>query len=90
MNVLIGEKLRNWIGQQETPRILGIPRTTVQGVWRRHKKRGQVDDMPKTGRIICTTDRDRRNLCLQSRRHRFLTAEKCSTVHLAYQMAWWK
>jgi len=63
MKVLIVEKLRNRMGQRETPRI---PMTTVQGVWRRYKEKGQVNDMPKTGRPMCTTDRDRRNFCLQS------------------------
>ena len=75
MKVLI-EKLRNGMEKQETSRILGIPRITVQGVWRRYKERGQVDDMPKIGRPMCTADRDRRNLCLQSRRHPFLTARE--------------
>ena len=52
---------------------MGIPRTTVQGVWRRYKERGRIDDMPKTGRPMYTTDRDRRILCLQST---FLTARE--------------
>jgi len=76
MKVLIVEKLRNGMGQREISRILGIPRINVQGVWRRYKERGQVDDMPKIGLHVCTTDRDRRNLCLQSRRHPFLTARE--------------
>jgi len=76
MKVLIVEKLKNGVGQRETSRILGIPRTTVQGVWRRYKERGQIDEMPKCGRPRCATDRDRRNLCLQSRKHPFLSARE--------------
>jgi len=74
--VLIVEKLKKGIGQRETARNLGIPRTTVQKFWKRFMATGTVDDKPNPGRLTRYTERDRRKLCIESRRHPFFTARE--------------
>ena len=43
--LLIIEKIQNGMGQRETSRYLGIPRTTVQNVWKRFVSTGSIDDV---------------------------------------------
>ena len=84
IRVLIVEKLKKGIGQRETARNLGIPRTTVQNIWKHFVATGIVNDKPNPGRPTRYTERDRRKLCIESRRHPFLLQEKCSAVHLTH------
>jgi len=76
MRLLIVRKLKNGIGQRETSRNLEIPRTTVQNVWKRFLQTGTVDDKEKTGRPTKFSQRDRRKLYFESRRHPFFTARE--------------
>jgi len=56
IRVLIVEKLKKGIGQWETARHLGIPRT-VQNIWKRFVPTGTMDDKPNPGRLTrCIED----------------------------------
>ena len=58
MRLLILEKIQNVMGQRETSRYLGIPRTTVQNVWKRFVSTGSIDDHERSGRPTKTNARD--------------------------------
>jgi len=86
MRLLIIDKIQNGLGQRETSRYLGIPRTTVQNVWKRFVSTGSIDDHEKSGRPIKTNARDRRRLVLECKRHTFFTATelRCSAGNLSH------
>ena len=47
MKLLIIEKIQNEMEQRETSRYLGIPRTTVQNVWKRFVSTKEADVQQK-------------------------------------------
>ena len=76
IRVLIVEKLKKGIGQRKTTINLGILRTTVRNIWTCFVATGTVDDKQNPGRPTRYTERDRRKLCIESRRHSFFTARE--------------
>ena len=76
MRVLVVRKLQNGIGQRELSRYLEIPRSTIQNIWKRFLKHGAIENRKRTGRPTKLNERERRQLCLQSRRNPFMTAKE--------------
>jgi transposase len=76
VRLIIIEKLTNGMGQRETSRNLGIPRTTVRNVWKRFMSTGRIDDQERSGRPTKLNARDRRKLVLECKRHPFFTARE--------------
>ena len=76
IRLLIGEKLKNGMEQRELVRLLQIPRTTVQKIWKRFIQSGVIDYVQKTDCPPKLYKRDIKKLCLESRRNPFLTAKE--------------
>ena len=71
--MLIVPHFNNGVSKHEIARILEIPRTTVGNICKRFLANGTVD---LSGRPNKLNDRDKRKLCLQSKRHPFISARE--------------
>ena len=74
--MLIVRHFNNGISKHEIARILEIPRRTVRNICKSFLANGTVDFQQRSGRPNKLNDRDKRKLCLQSKRHPFLPARE--------------
>ena len=61
--VLIVEKLESGMGQRQVPRLLQIPRSTVQNIHKRFSEYGTVSHAQKSGRFMKMREINRIYVC---------------------------
>lgn len=74
MRNLIVLKMNQGMKQIQVARELNITSGTVRKIWMRYKATGSTDDAHRSGRPLKTTERDRRFICMASRKDPFLSA----------------
>ena len=85
ISMLIVRHFNNGVSKHEIARILEIPRTTVRNICKRFLANGTVDFQQRSGRPNKLSDRGKRKLCLQSKRHPFFSAIE---VHSSASSIW--
>jgi len=70
---LIIDKLRKGMKQREIARELQIGQSSIHYIWKRYMKSGDITPLPKSGRKLILSPRDRRLLTLKSKKNPFFT-----------------
>jgi len=69
-------KIQGGNSQRQASRELGLCQSSVRKIWMKFVTTGTISDKIRTGRPMKCTPRDRRQLCIEAKKHPFHTARE--------------